>query len=199
MRVWPLYPLLASYLIGSIPFGVILGKRLAGVDVRQFGSGNIGAANVLRTLGFPFAAATGILDAAKGVAAALLARWAGASPGWTVSLGIAAVAGHDWTPFLGFRGGKGIATTFGFLLVAAPRAALAFSIIWGLVLLLSRYVSLASIVASATIPVICLALRLPAEFVLGTAVLGAMAVWRHRSNIGRLLSGQEYKIGEKAK
>lgn len=191
--------ILGSYLIGSIPFGVILGKLIARVDVRAYGSGNTGATNVLRTLGFGFAFATFLLDAGKGAVVAYSARALMLPAAQVGMAGIAVVAGHDWPVFLGFKGGKGIAATFGFLMVASPLAGLTFALVWLAVVVPTRYASLGSIVASITAPIVAYIVTSSVQMSLACAVLAVFAVWRHRSNISRLLSGTESKFGERVR
>jgi len=182
-----------GYLLGSIPFGLILAK-LAGLgDLRQIGSGNIGATNVLRAGSKALAALTLILDAAKGTAAVLLAGYWGADA--AILAGLGAFLGHLFPIWLGFRGGKGVATFIGVLLGLYWPAAIVFCAIWLLVAFATRYSSLAALVASGG-SVCVLALtgqwRLAALFLLLTFLLYI----RHASNIGRLARGEETRIGE---
>ena len=182
-----------GYLLGSIPFGLILGK-LAGLgDVREIGSGNIGATNVLRAGGKRLAALTLLLDAAKGTAAVLLAaRWGEPA---AMAAGLGAFLGHLYPAWLGFRGGKGVATYIGVLLGLYWPAALAFCGIWLLVALVTRYSSLAALGAAAAMPVLLAALgdwRLAALALVFTVLLFI----RHRSNIERLIGREETRIGE---
>jgi glycerol-3-phosphate acyltransferase PlsY len=182
-----------GYLLGSIPFGLILAK-LAGLgDLRQIGSGNIGATNVLRTGNKGLAALTLVLDAVKGTAAVLLgAHWGldGAMLG-----GLGAFLGHLFPIWLGFRGGKGVATYIGVLFGLYWPLGIVFCALWLAVALTTRYSSLSALVASASIPCLLAVLgewRLAALFVLLTTLL----YWRHAANIGRLLRGEEARIGE---
>lgn len=182
-----------GYLLGSIPFGLILAK-LAGLgDLRQIGSGNIGATNVLRAGSKALAALTLILDAAKGTAAVLLGGYWGADA--AILAGLGAFLGHLYPVWLGFRGGKGVATFIGVLLGLYWPAAIVFCAIWLLVAFATRYSSLAALVASGG-SVCVLALtgqwRLAALFLLLTFLLYI----RHASNIGRLARGEETRIGE---
>jgi glycerol-3-phosphate acyltransferase PlsY len=192
---WSLFDLAAlalGYVLGSIPFGLLL-TRLAGLgDLREIGSGNIGATNVLRTGSKPLAAATLLLDALKGTAAVLLgARW-----GQDAALlaGLGAFLGHLFPVWLGFRGGKGVATYLGVLLGLYWPAALVFCAIWLVIAFVTRYSSLAALVASAATPgLLCLngQWRIAGLFLLLTLWL----YWRHAANIGRLLRGEEGRIG----
>ena len=185
-----------GYLCGSIPFGLIL-TRLAGTaDIRSIGSGNIGATNVLRTGKKGLAAATLIGDALKGTLAVLIIEHFG---GRELALVAAAGAflGHLFPVWLGFKGGKGVATYIGLLLGLAWPIAIAFCLIWLAVAALTRYSSLAALVAAAAAPVLLLGLGLPAE----AALFGLLTLqtWiMHRANIGRLVQGTESKIGKAA-
>lgn len=195
--IW-LIPL--AYLLGSVPFGLILGKAIAHVDVREHGSGNIGATNVLRTIGLKLAAPVFILDALKAVAPVLIARTV--LPGdlaAALATGLAAVVGHNRSVFLNFRGGKGMASTLGVLLSAMPDVMLGFAAVWVSVVAVTRYISLGSVIAALSIPVLTLLLGKPKEAYPFALVLAAMAVWRHKSNLKRLIEGTEYRLGEKAR
>jgi glycerol-3-phosphate acyltransferase PlsY len=191
---WPAYlaALALGYLLGSIPFGVIL-TRFAGLgDVRQIGSGNIGATNVLRTGHKGLAAATLLGDALKGTAAVLLAwNW---GPNTAILAAIGAFLGHLFPVWLGFKGGKGVATFLGCLIGLNLWAALAFAAIWLAGAFTSRYSSLAALVASAATPVVLWLLGQPhmaGAFVL----LAALLWWKHRENLTRLAAGTESRIG----
>ena len=194
MNLRPFLVLALSYLVGSIPFGVILGSRLAGLDVRKHGSGNIGATNVLRTLGLGFAACTFVLDTGKGAFAFWLARLSGLSPAWTAAAGAAAVAGHNWPLWLRFKGGKGIATTFGFMLFAMPSVGIVVAAVWLAVIIVCRYASVASMLAIASSPIAAFLAGYPREYIVVCLLLALTAVARHRSNIRRLATGTENKF-----
>lgn len=197
-----------AYLMGSIPFGLLVGF-MRGVDVRKVGSCNIGATNVLRTVGKPWGILAFALDFGKGVAGALaapcLARaiFGGGCGVSSETLrlvgGLAAVVGHTWPVWLGFRGGKGVATSFGMLLAVVPvQVGIAFAA-WVVVLLVSRYVSLASICAATVLPVAVWLMKFDAaagNWALPAAitVLGALVVLRHRANIVRLANGTENRF-----
>lgn len=183
-----------GYLLGSIPFGVIV-TRLAGAgDLRQIGSGNIGATNVLRTGRKGLAAATLAGDLLKGTAATVIAA------GWSLDAGLVAGAGaflgHLYPVWLKFRGGKGVATFIGVLFGTAWPVGLAFGAIWLAVAWLTRYSSLAALTATAATPLIAFALAFPREAIL-YLLIGALLIWRHRDNIKRLRAGSEGKIGAK--
>ena len=192
----PLHLVLATllgYLLGSVPFGLLL-TRAAGLgDIRAIGSGNIGATNVLRTGRKGLAAATLLLDGVKG-AGAVLAGAALAGPAGGALAGLAAAIGHMFPLWLGFRGGKGVATGFGVLLAAAPLAGLASALVWLAVAAATRISSAGALAAAAAAPLLAWGLtgRLPALLALA---VGALIWWRHRANIARLLAGTEPRIG----
>lgn len=186
---------LIGYLLGSIPFGLLL-TRMAGLgDVRKIGSGNIGATNVLRTGNKKLAAATLLLDALKGTAAVLVAN---ALWGYEASLvaGFFAFLGHLFPVWLGFKGGKGVATYIGVLLGAAPLMMLAFALIWLATAFITRYSSLSALVAMLVIPV-ALWIVGPEKTALLVTLLSVISWWKHRENIARLLAGTESRIGQK--
>jgi glycerol-3-phosphate acyltransferase PlsY len=186
--------LAVGYALGSIPFGLLL-TRAAGLgDVRDIGSGNIGATNVLRTGRKDIAAATLLLDGLKGTAAVLI--FAQFSPLAGVVAGFAAFLGHIFPVWLKFKGGKGVATFLGCLFGFAWPAGLAFCAIWLLVAKLSRYSSLSALVASAVSPLVLWALGLPAQ-ALALAVMAAILWIKHSENIARLRAGTEGRIGQK--
>jgi len=186
--------LVFGYLLGSIPFGFIL-TRMAGLgDIRKIGSGNIGATNVLRTGNRGLAATTLLLDASKGAAAVLIARQWG--PDTAVIAGFGAFVGHLFPVWLKFRGGKGVATYLGVLLGLLPLGCLVFAVVWLATAFLSRYSSLAALVAMIVVPV--------AVFLLGyiqiaqlLTLMSALSIFKHHANIARLVSGQESRIGDK--
>ncbi|MDR6759024.1 glycerol-3-phosphate acyltransferase PlsY [Mycoplana sp. BE70] len=183
-----------GYLLGSIPFGLIL-TRMAGLgDVRKIGSGNIGATNVLRTGNKKLAAATLLLDALKGTAAAAIASRFGLDAG--LAAGFAAFIGHLFPVWLGFKGGKGVATYLGILLGLVPIMLAVFAAIWLIIAYFSRYSSLSALVATAATPVVLWFSGNEKVAVL-FALLTAITWWKHRANIGRLISGTESKIGDK--
>jgi len=194
---------IGSYLIGSIPSGLIIGK-LRRVDIREYGSGNIGTTNVLRTLGARYGALVLIADVFKGVIAVLLARYIIGSPMSEMAAGFAAVAGHDWSLFLKFKGGRGVATSLGGILpmaMWAPLAAVAGVVIFIALIASTRYVSLASIMGSLS-AVVAMAVfmgmdRVPWEYLVYIVVVVALIIFQHRDNISRLLSGTESKLGQK--
>ena len=183
-----------GYLLGSIPFGLILGK-LAGLgDVRDVGSGNIGATNVLRVGGKKLAALTLLLDALKGTVAVLIAARFGGEPA-ALAAGLGAFIGHLFPIWLGFRGGKGVATYIGVMLGLYWPAAFAFCAVWLLGALITRYSSLAALAAAAATPAILAALGLWPLATLAL-VFTVLLIVRHRANIERLIRREETRIGE---
>jgi acyl phosphate:glycerol-3-phosphate acyltransferase len=190
---------LAAYLIGAIPVGFLVARAAGGTDIRRAGSGNIGATNVLRTLGIGPAVITLVGDIVKGYLAVTAARAIG-TEGWAAAAGVvAAVAGNCWPVFLAFRGGKGVATGLGGFLALIPWAVAPAAGLWILVTALSRYVSLGSIVACASLPVGAGLLGYPRHAVVAAAVTAAIIIWRHRENVVRLAGGTERRLGERAR
>ncbi|ANY81351.1 glycerol-3-phosphate acyltransferase [Microvirga ossetica] len=192
--LYMLAALVFGYLLGSIPFGLIF-TRMAGLgDVRKIGSGNIGATNVLRTGRKGIAAATLLGDMLKGTAAvAIAALW---GPQFAIVAGLGAFFGHLFPVWLGFKGGKGVATFIGVLLGLKPLAALIFALIWLGIAFTSRYSSLSALIASAATPIILWLLGEPGMAGLAI-ILAALLWWKHSQNISRLLAGTEGKIGQK--
>ena len=184
-----------GYLLGSIPFGLVL-TGLAGLgDVRRIGSGSIGATNVLRTGRKGLAAATLLLDAAKGAAAALIGTWLAGEPGVLVA-GLGAVLGHMFPVWLGFHGGKGVATGVGVLLAASPLTALGAALVWLGMAVLTRISSASALTACVAAPVIAALLGAPVPVLLLVIVTAVLIIGRHRANIRRLLAGTEPRIGQ---
>lgn len=184
-----------GYLLGSIPFGLIL-TRAAGLgDIRSIGSGNIGATNVLRTGNKKLAAATLLLDALKATVAALVAWYVFGKEAGLLA-GFAAFMGHLFPVWLGFKGGKGVATYIGTLLGVAPWMVLVFAAIWLGVAKISKYSSLSALVATLVIPVVLWFLNEP-KIALVMAVMTAISWWKHEENIKRLIAGTESRIGQK--
>ncbi|MGE3305723.1 MAG: glycerol-3-phosphate 1-O-acyltransferase PlsY [Rhizobiaceae bacterium] len=183
-----------GYLLGSIPFGLIL-TRAAGLgDVRSIGSGNIGATNVLRTGNKGLAAATLLLDALKGTAAVLIAGYWG--PEAAMAAGLGAFLGHLFPVWLGFKGGKGVATYIGVLAGLSWQAGLVFAAAWLIVAAVTRYSSLAALVAAVAVPVYLLIVG-STDLAIFFVVLTVIVFWKHRANIERLLAGSESRIGSK--
>jgi glycerol-3-phosphate acyltransferase PlsY len=193
-----------SYLLGSIPTGYWLG-RLRGIDIRQQGSGNMGATNVLRVLGTPSGILVLCVDVAKGFLAVSLLPHLTTFPGLDyvrVGCGLAAVLGHTYTCFLRFKGGKGVATTYGVLLALAPVSTILVFLIFAGVVALSKYVSLGSLVTAVLFPIF---IWLLGESGQGFSILalaglvGVAVIWKHRANIRRILDGTENRLGKSAK
>lgn len=192
----------AAFFLGAIPFGLIAGK-LRGVDLRQRGSGNIGATNALRELGVGIGIAVFLLDGMKGLLPVLAARWLDLSSGWAVGAGFCAALGHIFSPFIGFKGGKGVATSLGVLIGLSPLVAGLSFLIFLITVFTTRYVSLGSILGAAT--QMALFLFLPASYLIGdplpyrlfAVVAGTLVIVRHQANIKRLLAGTESKFGQK--
>ncbi len=185
--------LLAAYLIGGIPFGYLIVKLRTGRDVRQMGSGNIGATNVLRTTGRGWGVLTLLLDIAKGWAAcALMQRAAGGDAGWVAAAGVAVVLGHAYPLWLKFQGGKAVASFVGVALHLAPWALAAVAAVFVIAVAATRYISLGSILGAGLFPFAVWILYHPGPAVMSAvAFCGAFIIWRHRSNIQRLRSGTE--------
>jgi glycerol-3-phosphate acyltransferase PlsY len=206
----PLLLLASGYLLGSLPSGWLAGRWLAGLDIREHGSGSTGATNVLRVIGKGPALAVFLVDVLKGTAAVLLAKAVLETPGaamdwvtdsWVVAAGLAALAGHIWPVWLGWKGGKAVATGLGMLLGLTWPVGLACFGIFLTVLTISRIVSFSSVVAALSLPLLMLAwfgnagLR-PAYLALALLTT-TLVLWRHRANLQRLLAGNEPRLGEK--
>ncbi|HZE11550.1 MAG TPA: glycerol-3-phosphate 1-O-acyltransferase PlsY [Burkholderiales bacterium] len=193
--------ILIAYAIGSVPFAVIVSRALGLPDPRSYGSGNPGATNVLRTGRKLAALLTLAGDGGKGWLAVFLAgRYAvdyGVGGAGIAACAVAVVLGHMYPVFLGFKGGKGVATAGGMLLALDLWLGLGVLATWAVMALLSRYASLASVVAAACAPAYAYFMKLPMDAVWALVLIGALIVWRHRGNLGNLASGNERKIGEK--
>lgn len=230
MQLW-LLPLIA-FLLGSIPFGLMI-ARIKGINIREQGSGNIGATNVLRVVGKKYGIICLILDALKGLIPTVIAisviRFEGAHHPMTLNglapfarefplltaqifqvvTGLFAILGHNYSPWVGFKGGKGIATSAGVLIALMPAAVVILALIWALVFFMSRYVSLASLVAAAALPIVTLwGSWFHGKIQNGTwnkplfclsLVIAVLAIWKHRSNIQRLLAGTEHRFTRQSK
>jgi len=186
---------IAAYFIGSIPFALLLAKRWGSLDLRLVGSGNIGATNVLRAYGITPGVIVAVLDMAKGALSVILADRLNAAGGAPAAAGVAAVIGHVCPPWLGFRGGKGVATACGVFSVLTPLAALIAFTIFIVSVWVSRYVSVGSVLASATLPPIAFATGSPAPNVIAAIVVAVLIVVRHRTNLARVRSGTERSLG----
>jgi glycerol-3-phosphate acyltransferase PlsY len=187
-----------SYLMGAFPTSWLAARLFRGIDLREHGSGNLGATNVYRVLGWKYAIPVGVVDILKG-----------AMPVWLFGpripeialfpllCGLAAVVGHVFSVFVGFKGGKGVATASGVVLALAPWAMLAVTVVWALLVWLTGYVSLASIVAASLFPLAAWLLHdARGVALLADIALAAFLVWKHRSNLGRLLAGTESRFGK---
>jgi acyl phosphate:glycerol-3-phosphate acyltransferase len=188
----------AAYVVGAVPIGFLVARAFGVGDIRRHGSGNIGATNVLRTLGRLPAVVTLLGDIAKGYCAVALASSLGGDvPAVTAAGAVAAVIGNCWSVFLGFRGGKGVATGLGALLRLTPLATLAALPVFLVVAATTRFVSLASLLSAACVPFGALALGAPRASVLGALALAAVVTVRHRENIARLRAGTEHRLGDR--
>lgn len=196
--------LVLCFLAGSIPFGFLVGK-ICGIDIRKEGSGNIGATNVFRVLGKKWGLLTFLLDMLKGFVPLVAAKYGwlahtenvGILPvnGYLILAGGLVILGHNFCPWLGFKGGKGMASSAGVLVALMPAACMVTLGVWGSVFLLTRYVSVASIAVAVLLPAAAYFLYPDTPSLLGLSLfLGVMAVWRHRSNIQRLLKGTEHQF-----
>ncbi|WP_096434853.1 glycerol-3-phosphate 1-O-acyltransferase PlsY [Alteribacter populi] len=192
----------AAYLLGSVSFSVIIAKKLKQVDIRQHGSGNAGATNTLRVLGIGPAIVVLLLDCLKGVVAVWGSLFLTGDPLVASASGLAAIVGHNWPIYYGFRGGKGVATTIGVLVSLVFLAALVSGIIAIISIVISRYVSLGSLlfISGTTILTIVFSTYYvyPTVYLYFLIVITALSFWRHRTNIARLVKGTENKIGQKA-
>ncbi|MGB3563572.1 MAG: glycerol-3-phosphate 1-O-acyltransferase PlsY [Thermoanaerobaculia bacterium] len=196
--------ILGSYLVGSIPFGYLIGRGLRGRDIRASGSGNVGATNVLRVMGWQPAVSVLLLDLAKGVVPILIGKQLAVPTAWLGAMGLAAVLGHIFPVFLGFRGGKGVATGFGAFATLAPLPALGALLVFGVVVASTRYVSLGSVTATAAFPLLVLLFdgaagreALEPALVGFAAVTAALIIFQHRSNLQRIRAREELKLGER--
>jgi glycerol-3-phosphate acyltransferase PlsY len=187
--------ILAAYLIGSIPFALLLARRWGARDLHQIGSGNIGAANVFRVSGATAGILVALLDVAKGAAGVLLAERLNGSSTVSSMAGVAAVVGHIYPVWLRFRGGKGVATSCGVFSMLAPGATLGACALFAGGLWLTRYVSLGSVAASLALPSLAWALGSPVPVVVAAAAVAVLVIFRHRSNLARVRLGIERRVG----
>jgi glycerol-3-phosphate acyltransferase PlsY len=188
--------LLAAYVLGATPTAYLAGRLASGIDLREHGSRNLGATNVYRVLGWAWAIPVALIDIAKGaIPIALFAHWAGSEPWLAVAVGVSAVLGHIFSPYVGFKGGKGVATAAGMFIALAPLAMAIALPLWGICLWLTGYVSLSSILAATTFPLLVRLTRPDAVATLWASVaLAALIVVSHRANIRRLLEGTENRF-----
>jgi glycerol-3-phosphate acyltransferase PlsY len=190
--------ILLAYLLGSIPFALLVARRVGGVDLRATGSGNVGAANVLRTTNKSTAAMVLMLDVGKGAAAVAAARLAGAGDAGTAGAAVAAVAGHIYPIWLRLRGGKGVAVACGAFAVLAPIATAVAAAIFVVAVWATRYVSLGSVLASASLAPLADASGAPRAVTAAAAGAAALVIFRHRGNLVRVVRGTERRIGDRA-
>lgn len=183
-----------AYFVGSIPFAFLV-ARGRGVDLRARGSRNVGASNVLRTAGVTSAVAAMCLDAAKGSVAVLIAYRLSNGFAWAVAAGLASVVGHIYPVWLGFRGGKGVATAAGVFAVLAPAALLSASAVFVVVVWITRYISIGSMAAAAALAIVAVAGEHPLSVVVGACASAGLIVYRHRENLARLRAGTERRVG----
>lgn len=194
----------AAYLVGSIPTAYVMGRIVKGIDIRNYGSGNVGATNVMRVLGPTAGITTLAIDVLKGyLAVSLLPSWMCADsahlPLWQILSCVGVVVGHNWMIFLRFGGGKGVATTAGAFLALAPLASLSAIGVWGAVVALTRYVSLGSIVAGVSLPLFMWLFHQPVAYVWFSLILALALTLKHRGNLKRLIAGTERKLGQSEK
>jgi acyl phosphate:glycerol-3-phosphate acyltransferase len=193
--------LLAAYLVGAVPTSYLVGRLARGIDLREHGSGNLGATNAYRVLGWRAATPIFAVDIAKGWFPTFwFARWDG-DPAWAWALayGAAAIVGHVFSLYVGFRGGKGVATGAGVFLALAPRAVLVGLLVWVALVYATGYVSLASVSAAATLPLAVLAFQGVGPVFWLALALAIFVIYAHRANIGRLMRGEEHRFGARTR
>lgn len=190
---------LAAYLLGSVPFAWLMARWVAGIDIRMAGSGNLGAANVFRTTGRRFGLAVAALDVCKGACAVWLAHRVGLQATGCTVAGLAAVAGHLHSPWLGFRGGKGVATACGAFAVLAPAATAMAAAVFIATVWVTRYVSAGSLAATGVLAPLAYVTGAPTAVVIGAAVTGVAITVRHRSNVARMRAGTERRFGQRGR
>lgn len=188
--------ILAAYMLGSVPSSYLAG-RARGVDLREHGSGNLGATNAYRVLGARAAVPVLLTDLAKGfLPVALFPGWDGSGdPSLAIAYGVAAIAGHVWPIWLGFRGGKGVATGAGVLVALAPVTSFVAVLVWIAIVALTRLVSAASIATATVVPLVASLMGAPRSTVIFCAVIAAFVWWTHRGNVQRLVAGTEHRFG----
>lgn len=208
--MWLVLLLLAAYCLGSVPTSIIAGKTLRGIDIREHGSCNPGATNTFRVLGWKIGVVVGLVDIIKGFAAVVLLPPLIPADPWVTEearrmlAGFAAVAGHVWTVFAGFRGGKGVGAAFGMFLGLAPVPSLIAAAAWALLTFGTGYVSLGSITAAVVLPLTVIALGIwrgdvPVPMAALSTILGLLVIVRHKSNIVRLIRGEENRFGKRGR
>ena len=186
-----------AYLVGSIPNALWIGKMFKNIDVREFGSGNVGATNATRVLGWKLGVMVLIFDAFKGMIFIIIARILGLEDIYVVLIGLAAILGHSYSIYLKFKGGKAVATSLGVMLVLIPKVVMILIIVFLLIVIISGYVSLASISVAGLLPILSY-IMYNNIIALLSLVVGMLVIWRHKSNIKNLLEGKEDKFYDKA-
>lgn len=199
--IYLILSLISSYLLGSIPTGYMFGRLLKGMDIRKHGSGNVGATNVFRTVGKIPGIVVLFLDGLKGFAAVALAAGFFYRPGSPINIewfciasALVAVAGHIWTIFLNFKGGKGVATGAGALIALMHQVAFACLGVWAVVFVITRIVSVASVIASMSLPILAWAFNRPVELKILSIILCLTSIYKHVPNIKRLFKGEEKRL-----
>ncbi|MCF6137588.1 glycerol-3-phosphate 1-O-acyltransferase PlsY [Pseudalkalibacillus berkeleyi] len=193
-----IFAIIIGYLIGSISFSYLIAKKIKKVDIRTQGSGNAGATNALRVLGWGPAITILLLDATKGIAAVLISNWVGVDSWIAFLAGLAAIIGHNWPIYYGFRGGKGVATTIGVFAILVFIPALIAGGVAILTIVLTRYVSLGSLIFMALTPILTIVMGdYSTIYIILATLIGVLSLWRHRANVHRLIKGTESKIGQK--
>ena len=192
-----IFSLILGYLLGSLPSGWLAGRWLKNIDIRELGSGSTGATNVLRQVGKGPALVVFLIDVGKGAAAVLIARALGLGDWIQVLAGLTALAGHIWPVWLGFKGGKAVATGLGLFLGLAWPVGLASFGVFLLTLWLFRIVSLSSVLAAVSLPLLMIRFSGIGSYILIALVAMGLVLWRHRSNLSRILEGSEPKVGQK--
>lgn len=189
---------IVSFLCGSIPTGYLIAKKFSGIDIRTKGSGNIGSTNVKRILGTKLSIITQIIDVLKGVVPVILGMYLAKNMQLPISTGtyisiiaIAVVLGHDYTPFLAFKGGKGVNTTVGAFILIAPVPTLTGVAVHFILRVFTSIVSIRSIAIGVTIPILCIIMKLPISIIVSTIIAGALMIFRHKDNLIRILHNEE--------
>jgi glycerol-3-phosphate acyltransferase PlsY len=188
---------LVSFILGSVPFGIIVAKT-KGIDLKRVGSGNIGATNVLRSVGKLPAVLTLLGDILKGTLAVAAGRYFGVEPLYEGLMGLSAILGHNFSLFLGLKGGKGVATSIGVLIIYTPKVAFFTLILWGMIVFFTKYSSLAAIVSFGLLPINIVLFDYDKAKILVTVLISLLILMRHKDNIQRLIKGTERKIGQRA-
>ncbi len=191
--------LLGSYFLGAIPTGYFFTKRVKKIDIREFGSRSTGATNVSRAMGLGWAIVVGLIDILKGAIPIFVGKSSFNNPILIIILGAAAIAGHNWSIFINFKGGRGVATSAGVAIALAPLVSFIVFLIWLLVVILSRYVSLASIVAATAFPLFVYLMVPSRVYFVFSLIMGLLVIFQHRPNIARLWAGEENRLPRRRK